>query len=135
MTLDPVQSEAPPEETLVATAEADPDPEAAPEAVRDDGGALPVLEGRFVSVDQTGSITTWTGRAEETFGFDRAEVASQPLAKVVAPGSQERVREDLEAVMAGGPALRVEIDAVDAHAREFAARSEEHTSELQSRQS
>src|SRR5918992_6309002 len=95
--LDPVQSEAPSDDAVAVAVE--PDDSHAPPAPSGDGAAVPVLEGRFVSVDKSGSITTWSARAEEAFGFVRAEVAGQPLAKGVAPGSQEHVREELNALL------------------------------------
>jgi PAS domain S-box-containing protein len=77
-----------------------------------------------VTIDATGAITGWSPRAEQTFGWRRAEVLGQSLADtVVPPQYREAHRRGLSRYLATGQAsvlnTRLELSALHRDGHEF----------------
>ena len=78
----------------------------------------------FVSMDQSGVITSWNRAAEATFGWPRAKVLGRPLVDtIVPPRYREAHRKGLAKFLVDGegPLLnkRIEIDALHRDGHEF----------------
>ena len=78
---------------------------------------LEAAQDAVVGMDARGTVTSWSPRAEQIFGWPRAEAAGRTLAElVIPPGLREEHARDLDRFLAGGdPPLmnqRVEMRAL-----------------------
>jgi hypothetical protein len=78
----------------------------------------------FVSIDVTGTVVEWNRRAEEIFGWTRAEILGRPLAETLVPAELRQAHRDgLQRVLDGGsPRLlgkRIEVRALHRSGRQL----------------
>jgi PAS domain S-box-containing protein len=68
-----------------------------------------LLDGRYLTVDSAGAVTTWSSGAEETFGWGRRDMVGLSFSeRVIAPGDRDRVHERLSALLGGDVEARLD---------------------------